>query len=385
MHRGNPSLTGVVQASGLRHFQRVKWELEGEFAVHLPLVAGPDLLYAIWLTGIEVEIYAIEKETGVIRWHWKPDQGEYAGQAHLYLDQDVLYYPVRAVQSQPGANLAVVREAFLYAFDAQTGHVRRRIPLPAIGNKPSYNLFALHEGIIYLNGGMKSIPPPPSPSAHYWCVAVDLQTEQLLWRTDMGVRLYSFSPVVAHGMVYLQTYDAAARGRSGPMHLHALDAQTGVSIWEYECARGSNHEFAVAGAEVFMISGGLEVIDASSGTRRWSLPYGPSPVTGSPTITDDLVCLSYEGLPTWIENEPHKTGEMVVLERESRRRLWSAKAHEEQYATEGAIVADNVLYTVWKHSDSVRGWSPMPPCLPWTRERDRNIGILTPQSFPSPW
>src|SRR5689334_3132956 len=104
MHRGNPSLTGVVQSSGLRRFQQVKWELEGQFAVHLPLVAGQDLIYAIWLTGIQVEIYAMEKATGTVR--WKPGQDEFAVQAHLYLDQGVLYYPVHSMQTQSGTNMA---------------------------------------------------------------------------------------------------------------------------------------------------------------------------------------------------------------------------------------------------------------------------------------
>src|ERR1051326_3732017 len=88
-----------------------------------------------------------------------------------------------------------------------------------------------------------------------------------------------FQPRVCRGRgrgVYDQRWSGSDRRQQRNQEMEfALRAQTGVSIWEYECARGSNHEFAVAGAEVFMISGGLEVIDASSGTRRWSLPYGP--------------------------------------------------------------------------------------------------------------
>lgn len=170
---------------------------------------------------------------------------------------------------------------------------------------------------------------------------------------DMGVRLSSTSPVVAHEMVYLQIYDSA-RGHQSLMHLHTFDAQTGEPIWEYECERGLIREFAVAGADVFVISGGLEVIDARSGTRKWNVHSRPSALNGPPTITNEFVYLSYEGFPTWIENEPHQTGEMVVLERASRQELWSAKANEGQYTTDGAIVADDVLYTVWEHIGFVR-------------------------------
>ena len=347
MHRGNPSLTGVVQSSGLRRFQQVKWELEGQFAVHLPLVAGHDLIYATWLTGMHVEIHAMEKATGTVQWLWKPGQNEYAGQAHLHLDQGMLYYPVYAVQAQPGTHVALLREAFLSAFDAQTGQVLRHIPIPPLGNRLMGKLFTMHEGVVYLNG----MDSAPSPSAHYSCAAVDLQTEKLLWMTDMGVRLYSTSPVVAHGMVYLQTYDAA-RGRQSLMHLHALNAQTGAHVWEYECERGLVRDFAVAGTDIFVISGGLEVIDALRGTRKWHLPFQRSALNGPPTITDEFIYLSYEGFPTWIEGKPHQTGEMVVLERASRQQQWSAKADEGQSGTEGAIVAGELLYAVWEQFDA---------------------------------
>ncbi|HEY1349279.1 MAG TPA: hypothetical protein VGF67_06610 [Ktedonobacteraceae bacterium] len=39
MYRGNAFLNGVVQATGLRRFQRVAWEVAGQFAAYLPLVA----------------------------------------------------------------------------------------------------------------------------------------------------------------------------------------------------------------------------------------------------------------------------------------------------------------------------------------------------------
>ncbi|HEX6481986.1 MAG TPA: PQQ-binding-like beta-propeller repeat protein [Ktedonobacteraceae bacterium] len=347
MHRGNPSLTGVVQASGLRHFQQVKWELEGQFAVHIPLVAGSDLLYALWLTDGQTEIRAIEKETGTVSWQWKPGQDEYAGQSHLYLDQGVLYYPVHSVQTQPGTHMASLKGSFLYAFDTQTGRVLRRIPIPSLGNRLNCNLFAMHEGVAYLNG-MDSAPAS-NGAAHYSCAAVDLQTEKLLWMADLGVRLYSTSPVVAHGMVYLQTYDSA-RGHQSLMHLHALSARTGEPTWEYECERGLVREFAVAGTDIFLLgNGGLEVIDTISGTRKWNLPSRQSALNGPPTITNKFVYLSYEGFPTWIEEERRQTGAMVVLERASRQEQWSAKANEGQYATDGAIVADEVLYTLWEH------------------------------------
>ena len=353
MHRGNPFLTGVVQASGLPHFQQVKWELKGNFAVHLPLVAGEDLIYAAWLTGMQAEIHAIEKETGTVRWQWKPGQDEFAGQAHLHLDQGVLYYPVHSVQTQPGTTVAFLKQAFLYALDAQTGRVLRRISIPPLGNRPSYNQFAMHEGVAYLNG-MDSAPAP-SPCHHYSCAAVNLQTEKLLWMTNMGVRLYSTSPVVAHGMVYLQTFDPAQRFPKyrSPMHLHALNAQTGEQVWEYECERGSIRDFAVAETDIFALSNdGLEVVDAMLGTRKWNLPFPGFVLNGPPTITDEFVCMSSEGTPTWIENEPHQTGEMVVLERRTRRQRWLAKANEGQYGTDGAIVASELLYVVWEQFDT---------------------------------
>ena len=245
--------------------------------------------------------------------------------------------------------MASFKGSFLYAFDAQTGRVLRRIPIPSLGNRLNCNLFAMHEGVAYLNG-MDSAPAS-NGAAHYSCAAVDLQTEKLLWTADLGVRLYSTSPVVAHGMVYLQTYDPARR-RQTLMHVRTLNAQTGEPIWEYECERGLVREFAVAGTDLFVISGGLEVVDAIHGTRKWHLPPQRSALNGPPTITDECIYLSYEGFPIWIEGKPHQTGAMVVLERANGQEQWSAKAKEGQYGTDGAIVAGELLYAVWEQFDA---------------------------------
>ena len=355
MHRGNPSLTGEVQASGLRHFQRVKWELEGQFAVHLPLVANSDLMYALWLTGMQTEIRAIEKETGMVRWQWKPNQHEYAGHAHLFLDQGILYYPVRSLQPDSNSFTATLKEAYVYAFDAQTGQLLRRIPVPAFWNRAIFSLFTIQEGVIYLYG-MEGASVPGRDQ--YSCAAVDLQTEQLLWRADLGTRLlWSTSPVVAQGRVYLQTYDSP-QGHQWLKHLHALNAHTGEPLWGYECPSSLVCEFAVAETDIFLLGHGLEVVDAVGGTRKWSWTSHGSRLNGPPTVTDEFIYLSAEGSRILIENEPGQvgereiqTGEMVLLERATRRQLWVDRAREGQNATDGALVADEVLYAVWKELD----------------------------------
>ena len=351
MYRGNPHLTGVVQSSGLRHFHQVKWEVEGWFAVHLPLVASQDLIYATWLTGMQVEIHAIEKETGTLRWRWKPGQNEFAGQAHLHLEQGMLYYPVRAAQPPPGSD-----GAFLYAFDVQTGQVLRRISIPLLPNRAMFNQFTMHDGVVYLYGMRGNAPG----GDQYFCAAVDLQTEQLLWMTDLGVRLYSPSPVAAHGMVYLQTYDQPAPRYRTPMHLHALNAQTGGLVWEYESQRGPVRDFAVAGTDLFFLSeSGLEVIDALGGTRKWNWTSQGLMPNDSPTITDEFVYLSSKGRCSVIKTEPDLvgeeeiwTGEMVVLERATKQQRWRGEANEGQDSTNGAIVAGELLYAVWKQLDT---------------------------------
>lgn len=216
MHRGNPSLTGVVQSSGLRRFQQVKWELEGQFAVHLPLVAGHDVIYATWLTGMQVEIHAMEKATGTLRWLWKPGQNEYAGQANLHLDQGMLYYPVYAMQTQPGTHVAILKEAFLSAFDAQTGQVLRRIPIPPLGNRLVGNLFTQQQWSAKADEGQYGTEGAIVAGELLYAVweqfdvrpavinatlfALDLRTGQEYWRFD-ATELSP--PLVTDGNVFL--------------------------------------------------------------------------------------------------------------------------------------------------------------------------------------
>lgn len=346
MHRGNPSLTGVVQSSGLPDFHQELWETEGQYAKHLPLVANRDLIYAICTMSIQSEIHAFEQATGKLRWSWKPTQNEFAGHAHLYLDQDILYYPVNALQISPDTNWLLPGEKFLYAFDTLTGQLLRRISIPDFGNRSYYNQFALHQGILYLCG-MDSAPAPAT-LAHYSCAALDLRTEQLLWTVDMGVHRYATSPIATSGRVYIQTYDAYRKGRP-QQRLHALDARTGIHVWEYADAGGPVREFALAGSEIFLLgSTGLEVLDASLGTRLRNIPFQRPAPNGSPTVTEDFLCLTFAGLRTLIENDVYQTGELLVLDRASGQLCWSASAKQGQYATEGALVAGETLYIVWE-------------------------------------
>ncbi|HEY1349278.1 MAG TPA: hypothetical protein VGF67_06605 [Ktedonobacteraceae bacterium] len=154
---------------------------------------------------------------------------------------DLLTYPMSVHQAHPGAG----------------GQVSRRIPLPTPGSKPGCAPGVLHCGVSYLNG--MDTRPAPSPLASSTCAAVDLRSARLLWLAAGGLRLAATSAAAAHGLVYVQVIDPASR-RQSLLHLLALDARSGIPLWQVSA-------------------------------RATAL-------NGPPTIPQEFVYLSYEGWPT---------------------------------------------------------------------------------------
>ena len=77
-------------------------------------------------------------------------------------------------------------------------------------------------------------------------------------------------------------------------HLYALHAQTGDVIWKYTFQRIWTHEIAVVDENIFLVSTTLEVIDALTGKKRWSLPNVGVVLKGVPVVNDEFACVSYE-------------------------------------------------------------------------------------------
>jgi outer membrane protein assembly factor BamB len=108
-----------------------------------------------------------------------------------------------------------------------------------------------------------------------------------------GRSLLEFPPALAHGRVYLPTFD----GR-----LYALDAETGAELWAYHSGRCAWGSPAVAGRLIIQTfigrkgtcqqdvpgsGGGIVAFDGATGAIRWRRPHGRD--ESSPVVVGGLV------------------------------------------------------------------------------------------------
>ena len=120
---------------------------------------------------------------------------------------------------------------------------------PASGDAVTYQADAMHSG--FVPGG------PNPPLGRKWI------------RRDLGLQV-SY-PVIAEGKVFVTAYAPASSSSSssiGPTYLHALDRDSGRTLWVRQVARGGLPAYGdgrvyVGGAEA------LDAVSAATGERIW--------------------------------------------------------------------------------------------------------------------
>lgn len=174
----------------------------------------------------------------------------YAGSDSLYAfnaDTGVLFwtYPVPASDT-PAVDGGVVYvgsgDGNVYALDARTGALQWKFP---VANFDADGL-TVADGVVYVGGGGN-------------VYALDAKTGTQRWKYNAGGDLVH-SPAVANGIVYV-----------GTLNLLALNAKTGALLWTFESGQVFSSP-AVSGGVVYVGSGdgNLYAVDASSGLFLWN-------------------------------------------------------------------------------------------------------------------
>ena len=112
--------------------------------------------------------------------------------------------------------------------------------------------------------------------------ALDANTGTLKWSYATGHFIYS-SPAVVNGIVYVGSLDH---------NLYALDANTGTLKWSYATAGMiENSSPTVVNGLVYVGSddGKLYALDANLGTLKWSYTTGKSITSSSPAVANGIV------------------------------------------------------------------------------------------------
>jgi outer membrane protein assembly factor BamB len=165
------------------------------------LTVTADIVYVI--SGAPQEVHLLDAETGVTQATYVP-QGEHKG--IMYWSPVIVVGDLAFVGfSEPQAKVYG-----LYAFDAETGQQRWRVPaedltLPAPVYADGAVFFGTSDGLVYaVDVETQSIKPG-------W----PFQAEEAIWA----------SPLVAEGRAYVPSMDH---------HLYCLDADTGELVWDFE-------------------------------------------------------------------------------------------------------------------------------------------------------
>lgn len=107
-------------------------------------------------------------------------------------------------------------------------------------------------------GGMAIVPPPPSPQPVGAFVAIDVNTDTVVWRYPTEPHPIGGTLSTAGGLVFA----GEANG-----YFNALDAKTGVLLWRFQTGAGVN-----AGPMTYSVDGRQYVAISAGGVAGQSLP-----------------------------------------------------------------------------------------------------------------
>jgi outer membrane protein assembly factor BamB len=98
------------------------------------------------------------------------------------------------------------------------------------------------------------------------------------------------SPIVGDGTVYVP-------GSGGPGLIHAIDIETGETVWEFEPAGYASSALALADGTLYVGTWGkaFYAIDADSGAEEWRQDIGHRFGSSSPVVADDTVYVGTVG------------------------------------------------------------------------------------------
>jgi len=210
----------------------------------------------------------------------------------------------------------------LHAVDATTGEqVWRYETGSEILSTP-----AVHEGTVFFGSTDRNV------------YAVDAHTGDREWTYETDGIVIS-SPLVKQGTVFVggncqnleceRNYSAPKRDHGV---LHAIDAATGDTKWQYRTGDGIMSSPAVDGNTLYVGSsdGAVHAVDTRDGRRRWRYPTDAI-VQSTPAVAGGAVCVG-----DW-------NGVVHSIDAERGERNWAVKT-EGNYISGSAAACDDTVY-----------------------------------------
>ncbi|QLG62040.1 outer membrane protein assembly factor BamB family protein [Halorarum salinum] len=198
----------------------------------------------------EISFYAIDAETGSIRWQTKA-AGGYS--TPTVLDGTVYVGSVEGV----------------FALDTAQGTERWHFETDRFVN----TVPAILDGTVYVG------------SLDHYVYAIQVSDGTERWRFETGGPISNSSPAVANNTVYIGSGETDT-------NVYAIDTEQGTEQWRFQTTDGVFASPAINENTVYVggRDGRLSALEASSGREQWSFQTGDS-VDSSPAIAGETVYL----------------------------------------------------------------------------------------------
>jgi len=165
------------------------------------------------------------------------------------------------------------------------------------------------------------------------------------WRYDAGTPTLNASPVVGDGVVYVP-------GSGDPGLVHAVDAATGETVWEFEPAGYATCAPALVNGALYFGTWGKQfyAVDAESGEPRWSRDVGHRFGQSSPAVVDGTVYVGTIGDGPLVVSGPEDEEQFeacafLALDAETGDLQWQYREFDERDNVESSpAVADGRVY-----------------------------------------
>ena len=332
--RGNPSLTGIADME-LQDGYSLKWTFEtDDFETASPVISNSK----VFVGSQDGTFYALAADTGKPLWTFATsntiesaatvvsnrvlvgstddtlycldtDTGTLVWQ---YVTEGPIHSAPNTFLTKSGRTLVIFgsHDASVYAVDLETGKKEWKYETdnfvngtPAIYQKDV--VFGGCDGLLHVLdaakgtekasieigayiAGSAAIVKGVSYVGHYGneVVAVDLDSQKLLWRFAKRDFAYFASPAVNEKYLIVGGRDK---------YVHCLSPKTGKQLWEFKALGAVDSSAVICGNRCIVGSndGRLHILDVDSGESVWTYEIGEA-VTSSPAVTPNLIVVGSE-------------------------------------------------------------------------------------------
>lgn len=281
------------------------------FSMRATPAAANGLLYLP--TDARPHLYAIDQETGAIKWQYQAYKGSSSDVTSPVIVGDlVLFGATELYEASDPQSDADKIQSNLYAIDAASGAERWRYQAGAHITTPT-----IRDGVAYFGVWDETSQDVTASAIH----AIDTATGSQQWVLLLRNKLITESPVVEGDYLY---YVDKADSEVAHPHLHAYNIATQRESWQFELDKNRYpSKPLVANGTIYVLSNGdklhmlkvdsykadgdtLYAIDAVSGQSKWTYRVGP-------TLEDSPIYDSLYDLKPGILTAPVEHGGKIIF------------------------------------------------------------------------